>query len=234
MLTKKQAIKTSILDIAPFIPSDKTVAGSAVPDLAMQLSRLSAKLSGQLALPTVQTLEAYMRAINWYYSNLIEGNATQPHEIRAAQRGDYLPMPPSVIRRRSRWGIWRCSNARSVTYKIYDPSLLRLALGKKSPLRTVQASHNRPSYSLGHSSLQPHRLQYDTTVSSLHAHPRLQYDTIVSFLHAHPVIPACAPRHSCMLLAGIHTYTNRSPLKARGDEGAGPKGMTRHNEHSFK
>lgn len=87
---KKQAIKSSILDVAPFIPSDKALAGSAVPDLAMQLSQLSAKLSGQLAQPTVQTLEAYMRVINSYYSNLIEGNATQPHEIRAAQRGDYF------------------------------------------------------------------------------------------------------------------------------------------------
>jgi len=30
-----------------------------------------------------------MRVINTYYSNLIEGNATRPAEIRAAQRGDY-------------------------------------------------------------------------------------------------------------------------------------------------
>jgi Fic family protein len=30
-----------------------------------------------------------MRVINSYYSNLIEGNPTRPHDIRAAQRGDY-------------------------------------------------------------------------------------------------------------------------------------------------
>lgn len=34
-----------------------------------------------------------MLAINSYYSNLIEGNATHPHEIRAAQRGDYSGDP---------------------------------------------------------------------------------------------------------------------------------------------
>ncbi|OUS15657.1 cell filamentation protein Fic [Gammaproteobacteria bacterium 50_400_T64] len=79
----------SILNVAPFIPSDKALAHSSLPDLAMTLSQKSAKLSGQLAEQTRLTLETYMRVINSYYSNLIEGNATQPHEIRAAQRGDY-------------------------------------------------------------------------------------------------------------------------------------------------
>jgi Fic family protein len=34
-----------------------------------------------------------MAAINSYYSNLIEGNSTRPHEIRAAQRGNYSGDP---------------------------------------------------------------------------------------------------------------------------------------------
>ena len=34
-----------------------------------------------------------MAAVNSYYSNLIEGNATRPHEIRAAQRGNYSGEP---------------------------------------------------------------------------------------------------------------------------------------------
>jgi Fic family protein len=79
----------SILDIAPFTPSDKALQGSALPDKAMELHKKSAKLSGQLAEQTRLTLETYMRVINSYYSNLIEGNATRPHEIRAAQRGSY-------------------------------------------------------------------------------------------------------------------------------------------------
>ena len=83
----------SIVDIAPFIPSDKSLAVSAVPDLAVCLSQKSAKLSGQLTAKTADTLETYMRVINSYYSNLIEGNATRPHEIRAAQRGQYSDDP---------------------------------------------------------------------------------------------------------------------------------------------
>lgn len=80
---------TSIFDLAPFIPADSALAQSALPDKAMQLVQLSARLAGQLAPLTLTTLEHHMAVINSYYSNLIEGNATRPHEIRAAQRGDY-------------------------------------------------------------------------------------------------------------------------------------------------
>lgn len=86
-------MSSSILDVAPFIPSDKALESSTAPDQAMLLSKKSAKLSGQLAEKTLLTLESYMRVINSYYSNLIEGNATRPHEIRAAQRGDYNADP---------------------------------------------------------------------------------------------------------------------------------------------
>ncbi len=79
----------SILQLAPFVPSDKALESAALPDKVMSLSQKSAKLSGQLTSTTLHTLEAYMRVINSYYSNLIEGNATRPHEIRAAQRGVY-------------------------------------------------------------------------------------------------------------------------------------------------
>jgi Fic family protein len=79
----------SILDVTPFIPSDRLLEKSPTPDQAMRLSQVSARLSGKLADLTLNTLESYMRVINSYYSNLIEGNATRPHEIRAAQRGEY-------------------------------------------------------------------------------------------------------------------------------------------------
>ena len=79
----------SILDVTPFIPSDRLLEKSSTPDQAMRLSQVSARLSGRLADLTLNTLESYMRVINSYYSNLIEGNATRPHEIRAAQRGEY-------------------------------------------------------------------------------------------------------------------------------------------------
>ena len=82
-------MSSSILDVAPFIPSDKSLENSSLPDLAMSLTRKSAKLSGQLTELTLFILEEYMRVINSYYSNLIEGNSTKPHEIRAAQQGHY-------------------------------------------------------------------------------------------------------------------------------------------------
>lgn len=80
---------TSIMAAAPFIPSDKALGQSDLPDKAVALSVASMALAAQLSPITLATLERYMRVINSYYSNLIEGNTTRPHEIRAAQRGDY-------------------------------------------------------------------------------------------------------------------------------------------------
>ncbi len=84
---------TSMLELTPFIPSDQALGQSNLPDKALDLSKLSAKLMGQLSPLTLATLEQYMGVVNSYYSNLIEGNATRPHEIRAAQRGDYSGDP---------------------------------------------------------------------------------------------------------------------------------------------
>ena len=80
---------TSIMSLAPYIPSDKALGQSDLPDKAVALSVASAALAAQLSPLTLVTLERYMRVINSYYSNLIEGNATRPHEIRAAQHGNY-------------------------------------------------------------------------------------------------------------------------------------------------
>jgi len=82
-------MSVSILNITPFIPSDSALASSELPDQVINLSQKSARLSGQITGKALPTLENYMRVINSYYSNLIEGHATRPHEIRAAQRGQY-------------------------------------------------------------------------------------------------------------------------------------------------
>lgn len=84
---------TSIMDLAPFIPGDVRLQQSSLPDKAIALISQSARLTGQLAPLTLARLEQHMAAINSYYSNLIEGNATRPHEIRAAQRGNYSGDP---------------------------------------------------------------------------------------------------------------------------------------------
>jgi len=80
---------TSFDDFSPFIPSEEALGKSNLADKATTLIAASSKLSGRLHPISLETLERYMRVINSYYSNLIEGNATRPHEVRAAQRGEY-------------------------------------------------------------------------------------------------------------------------------------------------
>ncbi|WP_228257361.1 Fic family protein [Marinobacter sp. NP-4(2019)] len=84
---------TSIMDLAPFIPGEQALRKSALPDKAMELNRISAKLAGRLSPESAETLRLHMAVINSYYSNLIEGNRTQPHEIRQAQKGHYSDDP---------------------------------------------------------------------------------------------------------------------------------------------
>jgi Fic family protein len=84
---------SSILDFTPFIPSDKRLAAFNLLDLATELNRDAAKLTGKLAAESAHTIRRHMEVINSYNSNLIEGNRTLPHEIREAQRGDYSEDP---------------------------------------------------------------------------------------------------------------------------------------------
>lgn len=83
----------TILDFSPFVPSEQALEASQLPDKAVGLATSSAKLSGNLADATRNTIREYMAVINSYYSNLIEGNKTRPHEIRAAQKGEYSEDP---------------------------------------------------------------------------------------------------------------------------------------------
>jgi len=82
-------MSASLLDFTPFIASDQALGQSELPNKAMALSEQSAKLTGQLDPLTFTTLSEHMRVINSYYSNLIEGNPTEPYEIRAAHLGNY-------------------------------------------------------------------------------------------------------------------------------------------------
>lgn len=82
-----------IPNFTPYIPSDAALASSALPDKATQLSNASAKLAGQIPEATRETIIRHMAVINSYYSNLIEGNSTLPHEIRAAQAGEFSTDP---------------------------------------------------------------------------------------------------------------------------------------------
>lgn len=84
---------TTTHDFSPFIPSEQALGASQLPDKALRLATSSAKLSGNLADTTRSTIREYMAVINSYYSNLIEGNKTRPHDIRAAQKGEYFEDP---------------------------------------------------------------------------------------------------------------------------------------------
>tara|TARA_A100001391_G_scaffold164665_1_gene124388 strand:+ start:750 stop:1970 length:1221 start_codon:yes stop_codon:yes gene_type:complete len=84
---------SSLLDLTPFIPSDQQLGQSGLADKALVLNRQAAALAGQLHPLTAATLRTHMAVINSYYSNLIEGNRTLPHQIRQAQRGDFSADP---------------------------------------------------------------------------------------------------------------------------------------------
>ncbi len=84
---------TTTHDFSPFMPSEAALEASELPDKAVRLVSSSAALSGSLAGETRNTIREYMSVINSYYSNLIEGNRTRPHEIRAAQKGEYSDDP---------------------------------------------------------------------------------------------------------------------------------------------
>lgn len=84
---------TTTHDFSPFVPSEAALEASELPDKAVRLVSSSAVLSGSLAGETRKTIREYMAVINSYYSNLIEGNRTRPHEIRAAQKGEYSDDP---------------------------------------------------------------------------------------------------------------------------------------------
>lgn len=85
--------KPSIMDFAPFIPSEAALNRSNLLDKATELNRQSAKLAGRIHPVSADTLRSHMAVINSYYSNLIEGNNTRPHEIRQAQNGHYSADP---------------------------------------------------------------------------------------------------------------------------------------------
>ena len=81
----------------PYIPANEALERSVLPDKAVALSMASARLAGTLPFRTSQTLVRHMAVINSYYSNLIEGNRTQPHEIRAAQEDLLVPAIPEIV-----------------------------------------------------------------------------------------------------------------------------------------
>jgi len=61
----------------------------AIADLAFELAQRSAGLRRSLPESLLASLAALVRAMNCYYSNLIEGHDTHPVDIERAVKGDY-------------------------------------------------------------------------------------------------------------------------------------------------
>jgi Fic family protein len=89
-LSMTPVIYSRISEMEPMLPS---VRGSALADLAVEAIRQSAVLSTTLHPMTRQGVVALVRAMNSYYSNLIEGHNTHPVDIERALASDYSHDP---------------------------------------------------------------------------------------------------------------------------------------------
>ncbi|MGE0393223.1 MAG: Fic family protein [Vicinamibacterales bacterium] len=73
----------------PLLLGDGSRHRSRLSDLALELSAASAGFRSSLPAGVSQGLAGLVRAMNCYYSNLIEGHDTHPVDIERALRNDY-------------------------------------------------------------------------------------------------------------------------------------------------
>ena len=85
-----EVIYTRISQMEPMLPSTR---GAALNDLAVEVIRQSAALSTVLHPVTRRAVTELVRAMNSYYSNLIEGHNTHPVDIERALASDYSHDP---------------------------------------------------------------------------------------------------------------------------------------------
>lgn len=85
-----EVIYTRVSQMEPMLPSAQ---GAALNDLAVEVIRQSAALSTALHPVTRRAVGELVRAMNSYYSNLIEGHNTHPVDIERALASDYSHDP---------------------------------------------------------------------------------------------------------------------------------------------
>ncbi|SNT39459.1 Fic family protein [[Luteovulum] sphaeroides subsp. megalophilum] len=73
--------------------SEGCPARSGLNDLVLELAEKSAAFRSGLPASIAEALADLVRAMNCYYSNLIEGHDTHPIDIERAMRGDYSADP---------------------------------------------------------------------------------------------------------------------------------------------
>lgn len=79
---------TSILSMEPLLPEDRD---RVLEDIATELVDRSSRLAGRVHPRLREGLGDLVRAMNCYYSNLIEGHDTHPIDIDRALSGDLAP-----------------------------------------------------------------------------------------------------------------------------------------------
>src|SRR3984957_7071055 len=103
MVTKKPDIKPdikpdlkpasdrgeSISLMEPLLIGESSKHRGALNDLALELAQKSAGFRHSLPASLLSSLADLVRAMNCYYSNLIEGHDTHPIDIERALKGDY-------------------------------------------------------------------------------------------------------------------------------------------------
>src|SRR5580658_293213 len=73
----------------PFLIGDGSRHRAALTDLALELTQKSAGFRRSLPPSLLTSLADLVRAMNCYYSNLIEGHDTHPVDIERALKNDY-------------------------------------------------------------------------------------------------------------------------------------------------
>lgn len=77
----------------PLMVSEGAPARAGLNDLALELAEKSAAFRSGLPASIAEALADLVRAMNCYYSNLIEGHDTHPIDIERAMRNDYSADP---------------------------------------------------------------------------------------------------------------------------------------------
>ena len=77
----------------PLLVRETSPRRTALTDLAIELSGRAAGFRRSLPAGVLSALADLVRAMNCYYSNLIEGHDTHPVDIERALKGDYSAEP---------------------------------------------------------------------------------------------------------------------------------------------
>jgi Fic family protein len=79
----------SVAEMEPLLIGETSRFRGRLTDLAVDLAQKSARFRGSLPDNLLTSLADLVRAMNCYYSNLIEGHYTHPIDIERAQKNDY-------------------------------------------------------------------------------------------------------------------------------------------------